>query len=55
MPILIKIATYFLWFYFYSIIGWIYDTSVRSVPARRYINGGFLNGPYCPIYGFGGF
>jgi uncharacterized membrane protein len=54
MPILIKIATYFLWFYFYSIIGWIYDTSVRSIPARRYINGGFLNGPYCPIYGFGG-
>lgn len=43
----------FIWLVFYSIAGWIYESFICSVEARRFVNRGFLNGPYCPIYGFG--
>lgn len=38
---------------FYSIVGWVYESLICSVGARHFVNRGFLNGPYCPIYGFG--
>ncbi|WRS27744.1 putative ABC transporter permease [Oscillospiraceae bacterium MB08-C2-2] len=38
----------------YSVIGWICETIYCSVGQRKFINRGFLNGPYCPIYGVGG-
>ncbi len=41
------------WFMLYSITGWIYETALCSVSERKFINRGFLNGPYCPIYGVG--
>jgi len=44
---------YILWFFLYSVLGWIYETTLCSVRERRFINRGFLNGPYCPIYGCG--
>jgi uncharacterized membrane protein len=47
------IETLFLWFAVYSIIGWIYETILCSIKQKRFINRGFLNGPYCPIYGCG--
>lgn len=47
------IEEYFLWFMIYSIIGWLYESLVCSVSQRKFVNRGFLNGPYCPIYGFG--
>lgn len=37
----------------YSVIGWMYETLICSVSAKKFVNRGFLNGPYCPIYGFG--
>ena len=43
----------FLWFVIYSILGWVYETILCSVKQKRFINRGFLNGPYCPIYGCG--
>lgn len=45
--------TYFLWFIIYSVIGWMYETILCSIEQKKFINRGFLNGPYCPIYGFG--
>lgn len=39
---------------FYSIAGWIWEVIICSVSAKGFINRGFLNGPYCPIYGIGG-
>lgn len=42
-----------IWFMVYSIIGWMYETLICSVSAKKFLNRGFLNGPYCPIYGFG--
>lgn len=43
----------FFIFLFYSFIGWICETVFCSLAARRFINRGFLSGPFCPIYGFG--
>ena len=40
-------------FLFYSFLGWVCETTFCSVAARRFINRGFLSGPFCPIYGFG--
>lgn len=44
----------FLLFTVYSFLGWLTESIFCSVPAGKFINRGFLNGPFCPIYGFGG-
>ena len=45
--------TWFFYFVVYSFLGWVCETCFCSVAARRFINRGFLNGPFCPIYGTG--
>ncbi len=47
------VETWFLWLMIYSIIGWVYESTICSISQRKLINRGFLNGPYCPIYGTG--
>lgn len=47
------LETHFIWFTLYGIIGWIWEVIICSIPAKRFVNRGFLNGPYCPIYGAG--
>jgi uncharacterized membrane protein len=42
-----------LFFSIYSFSGWILETVSCSIFARKFINRGFLNGFFCPIYGFG--
>jgi len=49
----IDILTYFLWFMIYSFIGWFYESLLCSFEERKLVNRGFLNGPFCPVYGFG--
>ena len=39
-------------FMMFSIIGWVWETPYVSIKEKRYINRGFLHGPYIPIYGF---
>ncbi len=48
-----KFLTGFCFFVIYSFIGWICETAFCSIPAKKFINRGFLNGPFCPIYGTG--
>ena len=48
-----SIAIYFLLFITYSIAGWIMEVTCKSIEAKKFINRGFLIGPYCPIYGCG--
>ena len=43
---------YFLLFMIYSFIGWIMEVTSFLVTDKKFINRGFLIGPYCPIYGF---
>lgn len=44
---------YFLLFIIYSVVGWIIEIINEIICAKRYVNRGFLIGPYCPIYGVG--
>lgn len=44
-----------LTFTLYSFLGWVCESIYCSIPEKRWINRGFLNGPFCPIYGFGAF
>ena len=44
----------FLLFLCYSFIGWAWETALCSTREKRFINRGFLYGPLCPVYGFGG-
>ncbi len=46
-------CTWFLGFAGYSFLGWLCESIYCSVPAKRFINRGFLNGPFCPVYGIG--
>lgn len=37
----------------YAMFGWIIESFFKTVFARKFVNSGFLTGPFCPIYGFG--
>lgn len=43
-----------IYFFIYSILGWICEMIFCYVTNNQKENRGFLFGPYCPIYGFGG-
>lgn len=45
-----QIASFFL---IYSFIGWCVEVVYCTVTSGKVVNRGFLNGPVCPIYGFG--
>lgn len=44
---------YILYFFFYSAVGWLFESTYCSIGERKLINRGFLTGPMCPIYGTG--
>ena len=44
---------YFFLFFIYSIIGWITETTYIAIKYKKWVDRGFLIGPYCPIYGIG--
>ena len=45
----------FLIFILFSFIGWISEVIYVGVTsAHKFVNRGFLHGPLCPVYGFGG-
>ena len=44
---------YFILFMTYSFFGWCLEVFGKLLEKKRFINRGFLIGPYCPIYGFG--
>ena len=47
---LYHILAYFL---IYSCIGWCLEVIYAAATTGQLVNRGFLNGPVCPIYGFG--
>lgn len=47
---LIQILNFFL---IYSFLGWVVEVAYHGVCQGVVVNRGFLNGPVCPIYGFG--
>lgn len=47
-------AAQLLWLFFiYSFMGWVTEVVLKYFQYKRFINRGFLIGPYCPIYGIG--
>ena len=49
----LDITYYFLLFMIYAIAGWILEVVLKYKDHKRFIDRGFLIGPYCPIYGYG--
>lgn len=41
------------WFYIYSFLGWLWESSYVSIKEKKLVNRGFVAGPVCTIYGFG--
>lgn len=37
----------------YSFAGWLLESIYKTIYKKKFVNSGFLIGPYCPIYGFG--
>ena len=48
------ICILFILFFVYSFIGWCMEVVVTLYTTKKLVNRGFLVGPICPIYGFGG-
>ncbi|KAB8295426.1 putative ABC transporter permease [Bifidobacterium avesanii] len=44
----------FIYWLAYAFVGWAWETGLSVVLRRRFEDRGVLNGPLCPIYGFGG-
>ena len=40
-------------FYFYCFFGWIFESTYVSICKRKFVNRGFMRGPFLPIYGSG--
>lgn len=47
------IEIYFLLFISYAFLGWCMEVTCKFIQYKKFINRGFLIGPYCPIYGWG--
>ena len=44
-----------LWFFFfYAFAGWVIGTVGTAAREKKFADAGFLYGPWCPAYGFGG-
>ena len=40
-------------FFIYAFLGWCAEVAFAALRTGKFVNRGFLNGPVCPIYGFG--
>lgn len=49
----IPLTRMFLYFVWYSFMGWCMESTYCSILQHRFINRGFLHLPLCPIYGVG--
>lgn len=47
------VANIILTFFIFSFGGWLFEGAISLFRDHEIVNRGFLNGPYCPIYGEG--
>lgn len=40
-------------FVIYAFLGWCTEVAYAALDTGKFVNRGFLNGPVCPVYGFG--
>ncbi len=48
-----RLLELFWYFVGYSFLGWSLEVAYAYSQEKRFVNRGFLYGPFCPIYGFG--
>lgn len=48
-----SIIQWLFFFYFYCFFGWVFESTFVSVKSRKFVNRGFMRGPFLPIYGSG--
>ena len=48
-----NLEIYFMLFIIYSCLGWVMECTLGVIQKHKFVNRGFLIGPYCPIYGVG--
>lgn len=46
-------SEWLLFFYIYCFCGWVWESCYVSAKQRKWVNRGFLHGPFLPIYGSG--
>lgn len=47
------VMQWLLFFYIYCFFGWIWESCYVSVRQKKWVNRGFMHGPFLPIYGSG--
>ena len=47
------VTQWLLFFYIYSFFGWIVESTYVSICQKRFVNRGFMRGPFLPLYGSG--
>ncbi|MCM1468346.1 MAG: putative ABC transporter permease [Alistipes sp.] len=47
------ITQWLLFFFVYCFFGWIFETTYVSLKKHRFVNRGFMRGPFLPLYGSG--
>jgi uncharacterized membrane protein len=45
---------WFSLFFFYSFVGWCFETAYVTIHEKHFVNRGFMRGPFLPLYGCGG-
>ena len=47
------IIQWLFFFYFYCFFGWCFESCYVSLKSKRWVNRGFMKGPFLPLYGSG--
>ena len=48
-----SLTQWLLFFFLYCFIGWVWESCYVSTREKKWVNRGFLHGPFLPIYGAG--
>ncbi len=48
-----SISQWLFFFYLYCFLGWCIESAHVSIRARKWVNRGFMRGPFLPLYGSG--
>lgn len=47
------VIQWLFFFYFYCFFGWCFESAYVSIKSRKFVNRGFMRGPFLPLYGTG--
>lgn len=48
-----SVVQWLFFFYFYCFFGWCFESTYVSICQKRFVNRGFMRGPFLPLYGCG--